>query len=148
MDPATLLPLILLVVAFYFLIIRPARRRQQDQRDTINRLEPGRRVMTASGMLGTVTEVTDEHVELEVAEGVRVRFVPQAVSKVLPEPAADTADTADADETADTADTADTDGAPDPLAHVREDAAVDLSEPSAADIPPLPGRSDSDTPPR
>lgn len=121
MDPATLLPLILLVAVFYFLIIRPQRRRQQEQQNTLNQLGAGRRVMTASGMYATVTAVEGDEVELEIADGVRVRFVKAAISKVLPEQVPPV------------------DPAFDPI---RDDARVDLSE----ERPPLPGRPEGDTP--
>lgn len=79
-----LLPLLLLVVVFYFLILRPSRKRQQEQRATVAALEPGREVMTASGMFGTVSAVGDERVQIEIADGVHVEVLPAAIAKVLP----------------------------------------------------------------
>lgn len=92
-----LLPLLLLVVVFYFLILRPSRKRQQEQRATVAALEPGREVMTASGLFGTVSAV-GERIEVEIADGVRVEFLPAAISKVLP--VADAADQLDLDDEA------------------------------------------------
>lgn len=80
-----LLPLLLLVVVFYFLILKPSRKRQQEQRATAAALAPGREVMTASGLFGTVTAVTDDRVEVEIAEGVRVSFLTGAITRVTPE---------------------------------------------------------------
>lgn len=79
----SLLPLILIVVVFYFLLIRPQRRRQQQQTQLQNRLVPGQRVMTTSGMLATVVAVEDDAIVLEIAPGVESRFVKQAVGQVL-----------------------------------------------------------------
>ncbi|HET8969656.1 MAG TPA: preprotein translocase subunit YajC [Candidatus Nanopelagicales bacterium] len=89
MDAAALLPLLLLAVVFYLLILRPARKRQADQKATIAALEPGRRVMTSGGLFGTVVAVRPDRIELEIADGVHVEFVPQAIGQVVPEPAAD-----------------------------------------------------------
>lgn len=96
MELGALLPLLLLAVVFWFLIMRPARKRQADQRATVAALAPGRRVMTASGLFGTVTAVSSEQVELEIADGVRVEFLPAAIMQVLPEPGADAAADVDA----------------------------------------------------
>ncbi len=92
MEFGALLPLLLLVVVFWFLIVRPARKRQADQRATIAALAPGRRVMTASGLFGTVTNVGSERVELEIADGIRVEFLPAAIMQVVPEPGTDGAE--------------------------------------------------------
>ena len=84
MSPATLLPLLLLAAVFYFLILRPAKRRQTEQRATVAQLEPGRQVMTTGGLFGTVTAIIDDQVEIEIAPGVRVRYLSGAISKVVP----------------------------------------------------------------
>ncbi len=89
MELGALLPLLLLVVVFWFLIMRPARKRQQEQRATLAALAPGRQVMTASGLFGTVTVVGSERVEIEIADGVRVEFLPAAIMQVVPEPTPD-----------------------------------------------------------
>jgi preprotein translocase subunit YajC len=83
-TPATLLPLVLLAAVFYFLIVRPAKRRQAEQRATVSQLEPGRQVMTTGGLFGTVTAIIDDRVEIEIAPGVRVRYLAGAISKVVP----------------------------------------------------------------
>lgn len=83
------LPLLLIVVAFWFLIIRPARKRQQEQQAVVNALAPGARVMTTAGLFGTVVALEDGEVSLEIAPGVVVRYVAAAVAKVVsPAPAA------------------------------------------------------------
>ncbi|MEV5754278.1 preprotein translocase subunit YajC [Actinoallomurus sp. NPDC052308] len=79
----SLLPLILIVVVFYFLLIRPQRRRQQQQSQLQNQIVPGQRVMTTAGLLATVAAVEDDALVLEIAPGVEVRFVKQAIAQVL-----------------------------------------------------------------
>nr|WP_189181917.1 preprotein translocase subunit YajC [Microbispora rosea] len=79
----TFLPLILLVVVFYFLLIRPQRKRQQEQIQMQNSLTPGVRVMTTTGLFGTVVAVQDDDVVLEVAPGVETRWVKAAIGRVV-----------------------------------------------------------------
>jgi preprotein translocase subunit YajC len=80
---SSLLPILLLVVAFYFLVLRPARARQAAQQAIAARLEPGVEIMTTSGLYGRVIEIDGDDVLLEIADGVRVRFVAAAVGKVI-----------------------------------------------------------------
>jgi preprotein translocase subunit YajC len=82
----TLLPFAVLIVAFWFLILRPARSRQAAQSAVASRLAPGVEAMTTSGLFGTVTAVDGDRVELEIAEGVRVRFVAAAIASVVEAP--------------------------------------------------------------
>ena len=82
----SLLPILLLVGLFYLLVLRPARTRQAKQRATVAALVPGTRVMTTAGLFGTITAVEDDQVELEIAEGVRVRYVAAAVATIVDEP--------------------------------------------------------------
>ncbi|MCC5579347.1 preprotein translocase subunit YajC [Microtetraspora sp. AC03309] len=79
----TFLPLILLVVVFYFLLIRPQRKRQQEQLSMQNSLAPGARVMTTTGLFGTVVGLQDEDVILEIAPGVETRWVKAAIGRVV-----------------------------------------------------------------
>lgn len=88
MTLGTLLPFVVLILAFYFLIIRPSRARQAAQAAVSSRVAPGVEVMTTSGLFGTVTAVDGDKVELEVADGVRVRFVVAAIAQVV-DPASD-----------------------------------------------------------
>lgn len=81
----TLLPVILIGVVFYFLLFRPQRRRQQQQAQMQSKLQPGQRVMTTAGMLADIVAIEDDAIVLEVAPGVEVRFVKQAISQVVPD---------------------------------------------------------------
>ncbi|MBN6052283.1 preprotein translocase subunit YajC [Nonomuraea sp. RK-328] len=87
----SILPLILLVVVFYFLLIRPQRKRQQEAAQMQNSLTPGARVMTTTGLFGTVVAVENEDVVLEVAPGIETRWVKAAIGRVVTpgEPVAD-----------------------------------------------------------
>jgi preprotein translocase subunit YajC len=81
----TLLPVILIGVVFYFLLFRPQRKRQQQQLQMQRQIEPGQRVMTTAGMLADVVSVEDDGIVLEIAPGVEVRFVKQAIAQVIPD---------------------------------------------------------------
>jgi preprotein translocase subunit YajC len=83
---SALLPFLVLIVAFYFLILRPSRARQSAQAAVASRLAPGVEAMTTSGLFGTVTAVEGDRVELEIADGVRVRFMAAAIASVVEQP--------------------------------------------------------------
>jgi preprotein translocase subunit YajC len=82
-----LVPFVLIIGAFYLLIIRPSRNRQKAQARLVDRLAVGARVMTTSGLYAQVAAVEDDGVlQLEVAPGVVMRWTKAAVARILPEP--------------------------------------------------------------
>jgi preprotein translocase subunit YajC len=78
-----IMPLLFIFVIFYFLMIRPQQRRMKAHQATIAAVKKGDNVVTAGGVLGKVTKVTDEEVEVEIAQGTRVRIVKSTLSHVL-----------------------------------------------------------------
>jgi preprotein translocase subunit YajC len=80
---STLIFIALLVLAFYFLILRPQRKRQQAMQQTMNALSPGDRVMLASGLFGTVLSVGSRQVVLEISPGAELTVLKQAVSRIV-----------------------------------------------------------------
>jgi len=83
-DIMALLPLILIFVVFYFLLIRPQQKRMKEHRQMVEALRRGDRVVTGGGIVGSVTKVIDDNeVQVEIAEGVRVRVVKSNVQQVL-----------------------------------------------------------------
>jgi preprotein translocase subunit YajC len=68
---------------FYFMLIRPQRRQRQRQAALINSVEIGDEVQTIGGMFGTVREIDDESVLLEVAPEVDIRFLRGAIARKL-----------------------------------------------------------------
>ena len=82
---STVIFIALLVAAFYFLILRPQRKRQQAQQQTMHALSPGSRVMLGSGVFGTVVSVGPRQVVLEVSPGAELTVLKQAISKVVTE---------------------------------------------------------------
>jgi len=78
-----LLPFILIFVIMYFLILRPQQRRAREHQELVKNLRRGDTVITSGGLLGKVTKVVDdEQIEVEIAEGVRVRQIRSMVSGV------------------------------------------------------------------
>jgi len=76
-------PLVLIVLAFWFLVIRPSRKRQQETSRLQASVEPGLQVMLGSGIYGTVTAVNDDTLQLEVAPGTTFKVARQAVVRVV-----------------------------------------------------------------
>jgi preprotein translocase subunit YajC len=82
--------LILPLVLLYVFLIVPQQRRQREHRDLLRRLEAGDEVMTTAGLFGTIRQIDDENMWLEVAPGVELHFARGAVArKVTPAPAAE-----------------------------------------------------------
>jgi len=79
-----ILPLIFIGVVFYFLLIRPANQRQKKHREMINAVKKNDEVVTAGGLIGKVTKVSDDEVTVEVAEGVRVKALKGMLADVRP----------------------------------------------------------------
>ena len=89
-----LLPFILIFVIMYFLILRPQQKRAKEHQELVKNLRRGDTVITSGGLVGKVTKVVDEEqIEVEIADGVRVRQVRSMVSGVRAkgEPAKDDA---------------------------------------------------------
>ena len=82
---STLIFIALLVAAFYFLILRPQRKRQQALQQTMNSVSPGSRVMLGSGLFGTVVSVGPRQIVLEISPGAELTVLKQAISKIVTE---------------------------------------------------------------
>ncbi len=75
---------ILLIVAFYFLLIRPQTKRAKEHRQMVEALKKGDEVVTGGGVLGRITEVGDNFVQLEVTDGIQLRVQKHAVASLMP----------------------------------------------------------------
>ena len=83
---AALLPLVLMIGVFYFLLIRPQQKRARSQRQLIDSLEVDDEVVTIGGIRGTVRSVGDEDVMVEVAPGVEIELIKSAIARrIAPE---------------------------------------------------------------
>jgi len=78
-----ILPWVLIFVIFYVLLIRPQQKRVKDQQTEIAAVKKGDEVVTGGGLRGRVTKVSDAEVEVEIAQGVKVRAVKSTLMQVL-----------------------------------------------------------------
>jgi preprotein translocase subunit YajC len=88
---AQFLPIILIFVIFYFLLIRPQQKKMKEHRAMVEALRRGDQVVTSGGIVGKVSKVQDDGmVEVEIADGVRVKVIKSTIGQVLnkTEPAA------------------------------------------------------------
>lgn len=83
-DFMSLLPIFLILLIFYFLILRPQQKKAKQQQDMLSLLKRGDRVITNSGIIGSIHRIiNDEEIQLEIAEGVRIRFLRASISHVV-----------------------------------------------------------------
>jgi len=78
-----ILPWVLIFVIFYVLLIRPQQKRAKEHQAEIAAVKKGDEVITGGGLRGRVTKVSDTEVEVEIAQGVKVRAVKSTLSQVL-----------------------------------------------------------------
>jgi preprotein translocase subunit YajC len=79
----SLLPFVLIFVIMYFLILRPQQKRVKQHQEMVKNVRRGDTVVTSGGLIGKVTKVIDDdQLEIELADGVKVRQVRQMVSDV------------------------------------------------------------------
>ena len=91
-DFMSLLPLVLIFGVFYLFLIRPQQKKAQQQKDLLSSIRRGDRIVTGGGVIGIVTKViSDQELQVEIAEGVRVRVMRAMVVTLLSktEPASD-----------------------------------------------------------
>jgi preprotein translocase subunit YajC len=79
----SLLPFVLIFIIMYFLILRPQQRRVKQHQEMVKSLRRGDTVISSGGLVGKVTKVVDDdQIEVEIADGVRVRQMRSMVSEV------------------------------------------------------------------
>ena len=79
-----LIPLVLLLVVLYVLMIRPQRQRQQQMQKTIDGAAVGDDILTSGGIYGTITEVDEDDIVVEIADGLTVHMTRRGIAAVLP----------------------------------------------------------------
>ena len=83
-DLMQFLPLVALVVVFYFLILRPQQKRAKEHKAMLTALQRGDEVVTSGGVIGSVTKVYEQYASVELAENVDVIVQKSAILSVLP----------------------------------------------------------------
>jgi len=77
-----IVPLVLIFVIFWFLLIRPQQKRMKDHRTMIAAVKRGDKVVTGGGLIGKVTKVTGDEVEIDLGGGQKVRALKATLSDV------------------------------------------------------------------
>ncbi|AKO96509.1 MAG: preprotein translocase subunit YajC [Marinovum algicola] len=82
---AQFIPLILIFAIMYFLLIRPQQKKMKQHQNMVSALRRGDQVVTQGGLIGKVTKVKDDgnEIEVEIADGVKVRVVQNTIAQVL-----------------------------------------------------------------
>jgi preprotein translocase subunit YajC len=78
------LPIVVLFIAFYFLLIRPQTKKAKEHRDMVAKLAVGDEVVTTGGILGRVTEAGETFVTVEIAKDVAIKVQRFQVSQLMP----------------------------------------------------------------
>ena len=82
-DP-TLFLLFGFMILIYFLMIRPENKRRKTHQDMLASLEVGEEIVTAGGILGKVSKLTDQYIELSIADNTNIKIQKTSISAVLP----------------------------------------------------------------
>jgi preprotein translocase subunit YajC len=78
----SLVPFILIFIIFYFLLIRPQQKKQKQQQSLLDALKKGDKVVTTSGIWGTITNIGKETVTLQIADNTKVKMQRENVARV------------------------------------------------------------------
>lgn len=82
---SSLIFLALLIAIFYFMLIRPQKRRVEEHKRLVDAIGVGDEVITIGGMYGTVVAVGDDEISLDVSSGTTIRFVKSAIARRITE---------------------------------------------------------------
>ena len=77
--------ILIIFMVFYFIVIRPARKAQQDTETMREHLKNGDRVLTSGGIYGTVVGVSDDQIQVRVADSVKIQFAKSAIAQLVEE---------------------------------------------------------------
>ena len=88
---AFLWPMLIIFVAFYFLLIRPQQKKQKAHVALIAALKVGDEVLTAGGILGKITAVSDHYVAVQISENTEIKMQKASVAQVVPKDTFDAA---------------------------------------------------------
>lgn len=80
----TWLPIIGMIVIFWFLIIRPQMKRTKEHQEKVAGLKKGDQVVTQGGLVGKVVKVDETYVEIDLAKDVRVKAIKQTIGDIIP----------------------------------------------------------------
>jgi preprotein translocase subunit YajC len=77
-------PLVVIFIAFYFLLIRPQQKKQKAHTEMVAALQVGDEVMTAGGILGRITGISDHYAVVQISDNTEIKIQKASVSQVVP----------------------------------------------------------------
>ena len=77
-------PLVVIFIAFYFLLIRPQQKKQKAHNEMVSALQVGDEIMTAGGILGRITGVSDHYAVVQISENTEIKIQKSSVAQVVP----------------------------------------------------------------
>ena len=80
---ASLIPLVLIMVIFYFLLIRPQQKKLKDHRNTVEALKKGDKILTGGGIFATITDIQDDALIVKISEGVTIRVKKDTIAGAI-----------------------------------------------------------------
>ena len=80
-----LVPMLLILAIFYFMMIRPQQRKEKERRKMIEGLRAGAKVVFAGGLMGTISEATEKTFKIEIAPGTVIEVARASVTGVVDE---------------------------------------------------------------
>ena len=83
-DLMTFLPMIAIFVVFYFLLIRPQQKKAKEARAMLAALQKGDEVVTAGGVVGKISKISEGYAEVDIAPNVTITVQRSAISLLLP----------------------------------------------------------------
>lgn len=78
-----LVPMLLILAIFYFMMIRPQQRKEKERRKMIDELRVGAKIVFAGGLMGTVVEATEKTFKVEIASGTEIEIARSCVQSVV-----------------------------------------------------------------
>ena len=82
-DP-TLFLLFGFMILIYFLMIRPENKRRKTHQEMLESLDTGKEIVTAGGILGKVTKISDQYIELSISDNTKIKIQKSSISAILP----------------------------------------------------------------
>ena len=83
-DLMAFLPMVAIIVVFYFLLIRPQQKRAKETKTMLQALQKGDEIVTAGGVVGRISKLSDAYANVEIAPNVEVTVQRSAISMLLP----------------------------------------------------------------
>ena len=77
-------PLVVIFIAFYFLLIRPQQKKQKAHNEMVSALQVGDEIMTAGGILGRITGVSDHYAVVQISDNTEIKIQKNSVAQVVP----------------------------------------------------------------